>query len=158
MMPRILIATVTAAILALGLVAAYRARLDPPPARIDPVQVEASAADPSAPDVAAGPAALPRFAHPLQAHIASLTPPARDSVLLAILRDTGVECVEILRSTALDDGVAAWRVSCAGAEAYVVSVDELGGQHVDPLTMDRPVSPVIVPAQRNPADGPILRR
>jgi len=160
MSPRILGAAASAAILALGLVAAYRADLDTTPDRIATAAAAPKRSTDSSPAALDGAAAsAPPLRHPLQAHLMSLAGPSRDSVLLAIVRDAGFTCGEILGSTALGDGLAAWRVSCPGAEAYVVSVDTLGEQRVDSLYLWEGIRPRVIRVEgSDPSLVPDLRR
>jgi len=67
-------------------------------------------------------------------HIEALRHPSptyRNVSLATVIRAAGYECIDVVSSTAGDDGLATWRVSCDGAHAYLVSEDGAGGLRVE---------------------------
>lgn len=69
-------------------------------------------------------------------HAAALRHPSesfRNTSLLALIRGAGHVCLDIVSSATLDDELAAWRVSCEGAHAYIVAELDGGEFLVEPL-------------------------
>jgi hypothetical protein len=87
--------------------------------------------------------------HPLQAYLLAEADPARDSVLLSMVRDAGFLCEQIVHARSLGDETASWRVSCDEAHTYLLEVDAQGELRVEPLFYgDRPPG---APAEIGPA-------
>jgi len=120
--------------------------------------VSADSADGEAVDVRAGHAGaeLEQAARPSRSpHGGALRHPSeafRNASLLALIRDAGYLCVDIVSSAAWNESASAWRVSCEGVHAYIVIELDNGSFLVEPLeTYDAPVpNPITLPSDRLP--------
>lgn len=76
----------------------------------------------------------------------------RNASLLALIRDAGYLCLDIVSSAAWNESASAWRVSCEGVHAYIVIELDNGSFLVEPLeTYDAPVpNPITLPSDRLP--------
>lgn len=76
-------------------------------------------------------------------HIEALRHPSpvyRNVSLMTVIREAGFVCVDITWAAAGDEDLGAWRVSCDGVHAYLISEDGAGGLRVEPMTyFDAPV-------------------
>jgi hypothetical protein len=87
----------------------------------------------------ADPAAEPadRAAAGIHAELLAMTPASRSALLRIAVRDANFPCGTVNTASALPE-LRLWRVSCAGAHFYMVSVDELQDFHVEPIRWDAP--------------------
>jgi hypothetical protein len=126
-----------------------------------PQETPAAAAAPRNEDetetVADARAPEPRIRNVPNPHVEALRHPSpiyRNVSLMAVIREAGYVCTDILSSAAGDDALAAWRVSCEAARAYLIAEDGAGGLRVEPIAyFEAPVRPPLelVPV---PLDAP----
>jgi hypothetical protein len=157
--------TSAAALLALGLLAGigtvvlYRsvisAPFDPFPEAFPDAETDRSRQRPAPPgggdaiDSAGGAARSPHaeaLRHPSEAF--------RNTSLIAVVRGAGYVCTEIVSSAPGNEAQTAWRVSCENAHAFLVSEDEAGVLHVEPIPFIElpvpPFAPMPVPDRLQP--------
>src|SRR5690606_25444545 len=73
----------------------------------------------------------------------------RNASLLALIRDAGYLCVDIVSSAAWNESASAWRVSCEGVHAYIVIELDNGSFRVEPLETSGAPVPDPIPCLRD---------
>jgi hypothetical protein len=140
----ILIGAVAVATVTVGLLVAFRWRVPTPVSDQSNGQTNAVSPAARAVDVNTVVSPLeeePAGKHPLQAYLLSAAAESRDSVLLSMIRDAGFSCTELVSTIQMTDETAAWRISCAGAQPYVVGVDSFGELRIEPLSYSEGLRP-----------------
>ena len=69
-----------------------------------------------------------------QEELAAMSETFRNTTLLMAIRQSGYVCADMLGADQAADDVAAWRVRCSDAVAYLVAVDAVGNLSVDAIS------------------------
>jgi len=101
--------------------------------------------------------------HPLQRSLLAMGAAERSALFRRTIRERGLACADIGDIVALVDELPAWRVDCAGIDAYIVAADDNGrliietqiyheGSVLPPLQPSEDGSGVVRPRLPNPVD------
>lgn len=88
-----------------------------------------------------------------QEELAAMSESFRNTTLLIAIRDAGYVCPHMFGADAGAQGVAAWRVRCSDAFAYVVGVNESGELEVDPTAYAEGIRSFRVPEKLREPDS-----
>ena len=93
---------------------------------------------------------------PAQQEVAAMSETFRNTTLLIAIRQAGFVCEHMLGAERGAEDVAAWRVRCSDAVAYLVGVDAAGNLNVGPMTYGDGLrtSPSAFPPQSDQLPGP----